>query len=688
MSKLFNITAKDTAKVLIVRSFVAGLSDILSIQSSFIKKGFSKDDILYYSLFDKKPDSIGVAELRVKILELAEFCKVHGNINLIVDEVGYVDSKGKYNGNVIFNKVFGKDIDLWKTNGILMGNIDDISIKFICGASRYESIQREMESKKIIDTEFVVDLNKVNIVRVTDGEKAKAIFKELYKNDEIFYDTETNSVRWEHIDAKILTAQLTGGLDKYTSYVFWIDHKDIPTTNNLKKVVGQGLKWILESGKKIFIHNANFDLLWTKKHLVSDLDFYKVNIYDTMLIYHFLSNTIAENVSVGLKESAFINKVCQDWETDLAVASVEIRKELKIKKEEFNYEMFNPDMLERYAGIDTIVLAHYWDMLKELRDNHIARPEVDLIETTWLKNWQPIIQSIQYTIWNGLPFDIKTAKKQQKELEDKITKLYENVQTDEATQKAVIKINQLGFKKAKESYKKKCLEAKQKGKVFKGAEPDFTKGKYDSIKFNVEFNPSSSSHKQVLFFDILGIKPIKITKTGGATGADEVTAMFEANPEHKVLSYFNEIAKLEKELGTYVLPFIELSETSFDGFIRGNPVPLNTSLRLRTSTPNILNIPKTDFKKCVSMPNGDFIFQLDYSALESIISLNYTKDKNRLAMYNAGITDSHSVNAIIAGKALEKPEYVNLDVSNEDDVNFIKKNFPTDRQDAKAITLI
>lgn len=684
--QIFNITAKQTAKVLVVKTYIAGLTDILSTQNTFIKRGFDKNDILYVSLFDKKMTSIAVGDLRVKMLELSDFLKVQSNINLIIDDCNYVDEKGKVHLNNIFSKVFGKDSSLWSKNGILMGTFDDYSIKCICGLSRLDSIKREMECKKILDTEFEVDLNKINIIRVTDGEKAKAIFKDIYKSDEIFYDIETNSVRWEHIDAKVLTAQLTGGLDKYTSYVFWIDHKDISTTNNLKKVVGQGLKWILESGKKIFIHNANFDLLWTKRHLVPELDFYKVNIYDTMLIYHFLTNTIEENVAVGLKESAFINKVCQDWETDLDVASVEIRKELKLKKEDFNYEMFNPDMLERYAGIDTIVLAHYWDMLKNLRDNHIARAEVDIIEDTWVNNWQPIMQSIQYTIWNGLPFDIKTAKKQQKELEDKIETLYNNVLSDEATEKAVSKLNATNFRKAKEAYLKKCKEAEEKGKSFKGAEPDLAKGNYGSIKFDITFNPSSTAHKQVLFFDVLGIKPVRKTKTGGAVGAEEVTAMYEANPEYKVLSYFNEIAKLEKELGTYVLPFIELSETSFDGFIRGNPVPLNTSLRLRTKSPNILNIPKTDFKKCVAMPNGDFIFQLDYSALENILSLNYTKDEARLAQYKSGIEDAHSVNAIIAGKALEKPEYEPLSVSSVEDVAYVKKTFPSDRQDAKAIT--
>lgn len=683
--KYFNITANNP-KIIIVKAFISGLGDIVSTQNSLLKKGFSRDEVIYVSLFDKKVDSISVADLRVKMLELSDYLKVTPNINILVDDVNYVDNKGKAHLNVIFGKVFRKDSSLWSRNGVLLSNIDDYSIKCVCGL-RADTLLREKEDKKIIDSEFIVDFDNINIVRVIDGEIAKNILRDIYKSEEIFVDTETNSLRWEHINSKLLTLQMTSDIDINTSYVFWIDHKDMPTSNNLKKVLKQGIKWILESGKKIFIHNAGFDLLWIKRHLVEDLDFYKVNIYDTMLIYHFLTNTIGEVVVLGLKESAFVNKVAPDWETDLDIASEQIRKDLKITKDKFNYEMFDIDMLERYSGIDTIVLAHYWNMLKELNEKHIARPEVDFIKTTWEKNWQPIMQSLYYTTWNGLPFDLKEAYKQKENLEDRIEELYNNVLEDENTKKAVVKINAINFRKAKEAYNKKCREAEIKGKSFKGAEPSLEKGNYGSIKFDVGFNPSSGSHKNILFFDILGLKPTKITKTGGATGADQITEMFEANPEFKVLQYFNEIATLEKELGTYVLPFIELSETSYDGFIRSNPVPLNTSLRLRTKNPNTLNVPKTDFKNCFKMPNKDFIFQLDYSALESILSLNYTKDENRLAQYNVGISDSHSVNAIIAGKALEKSEYENLNVSSVEDVEFVKNNYKVDRQDAKAITL-
>lgn len=84
------------------------------------------------------------------------------------------------------------------------------------------------------------------------------------------------------------------------------------------------------------------------------------------------------------------------------------------------------------------------------------------------------------------------------------------------------------------------------------------------------------------------------------------------------------------------------------------------------------------------MSNGDFIFQLDYSALENILSLNSTKDEARLAQYNLGITDAHSVNAIIAGKAVGDKRFEGFDVTKPEDVARIKKEFPLERGNAKS----
>ena len=685
--KIFNLGALEngTATVLVIHTFIPTLAELArhNYKSKLAEAGLETNQVCYLSLFDSKPSKVGVVELRLKMLELEELLKV-SNINVIIDETSFRDDKGKYSFGLIFSKIFGKDTTLWNSRGVFVHKSVAGSFKWLCGF-RSESAGREARKKQVVDSEFVVDFDKANIITITDGLKAKEVFRKLYaENEAVFYDTETSCLRWEQVGAKVLTVQLTGGNDKYTSYVFPIDHKDIATSNNLKKVVGQGLKWILESGKRIFIHNANFDLLWTRKHLCPDLDFYKVNIWDTMIIYHFLTNSI-HDVKLGLKESAFVNGTASDWESDLGEAKKEICARDKLKLDEFSYELFEPEMLIRYAGLDTIVLAFYWDMLQRLNEEHPARVEVDILEETWKTQWMPIMQSIHYQIWVGMPFDIEVAKKQLKEHNETVVRLTQEILEDEDTKKAMNIINSRNFEKAKLTYQKKCDEAQAKGKEFKGVKPDFSQEKYGSISFVEEFNPASLAHKRTLFFETLNL-PILGKTDGGAPacGAGEMLEYCDKFPQHKVLANFGQITKINKECGTYLEPFIELAETAFDGRIRTNFVPLNKSLRMRASAPTLLNLPKTDFKKCVKEANGNFIYQIDYSALEAILSLNSTEDEARLAQYLAGVQDIHSVNAIIAGKATGDSRFDKFDVTKPEDVAYVKSTFPKERGEAKS----
>ena len=68
------------------------------------------------------------------------------------------------------------------------------------------------------------------------------------------------------------------------------------------------------------------------------------------------------------------------------------------------------------------------------------------------------------------------------------------------------------------------------------------------------------------------------------------------------------------------------------------------------------------------------------------MALNITEDKARLAQYNLNIIDSHAVNAIIRGQALKDPYYMDLSVTNPEDVLKVKKEKPADRQSSKQIT--
>lgn len=685
--KIYNEKYAHTAKIAIIKGNIKGLVDLTKYSKMLKANNIKPSEVIYISLFDKSlGQTLAVADLRIAMIELEEFLKTSG-VNILIDEVNYRDKKGKHHTSNIFGKIFGKDVKLWGQNGILEAKIGEVKVKMIAGW-RGDSVEREMVKKGVVDSEFVVDFDQANIEIIKDGNRAKEVFRKLYnEEDEITFDTETNSLRWEMIGSKLLTIQFTGMKDKNTSYVMFIDHKDVQTTNNMKEVCSKGTQWLLESGKKIWIHNANFDLLWTKQHLCPNLDFYNVNSYDTMLIYHFLTNTY-KDVPLGLKESAFVNKVASDWETALDIEKAIICREHKIKKDDFSYELFDVDMLSRYAGLDTIVLAFYVDMLWERNENHPARAELDIINETWKGNWQNIMESIMWMIFYGTPFDLEECKSQlanqELEVDRKLQKILEHKDVEIATKQ----INKLNFKKAQVAYEKKCEEAKGKGKEFKGAKPDWEKGYYGSIRFDVGFKPSSDTHKRILLHEVLGLPIVKKTDTGLASvGSDVMEEYFKMKPDIEILQLFNEIALIEKELTTYLRPWIKLSETSFDGNLRSNFTPTTTSLRLRSRSPNLLNISSGGIlKKCIKTMDDDLIYQADYGSLETHTMLFYHRDPVKLEMKRNGITDEHSVNAIIVDKALGNNQLSQYSMTSPEDLKEIKKKFPALRQSAKNLT--
>jgi len=683
--KLFNVTAQQTAKVLIIKTFISGLSDILSIQSSFIKKGFNKDDILYYSLFDKKMESIGVGELRLKMLELADFLKVHGNINLIVDEVGYLDNKSKYVGHCIFGKVFGKEVSLWKTNGILMGNVDDLSIKFICGLNRLASVKREMESKKIIDSEFVVKEENCNIKVVTDIDTLKTTFRELSKSSTIYFDTEASGLKPFNKDFKLYTLQFTGDLDKNTSYIFFYDHPKKPMTEEYKSNVAKGVKWIIEDyNKKVWVHNFSYDGMVLNS--VFGIDMYKVNIYCSLIIYHFLTNSY-KTVPLGLKDICFTNGIFMDWDSELDKIKKEICQRDKLTLDEFKYEYFDLDDLIQYAGYDTICLAHLVDKLYDMSKNH---PALDVIVETWEKHWQKIMQSLYKVMINGLPFNMEEAIKLKDYNESRVSEIDLEIEKDEHILKVEKILDRDAYKKAMDKYNKKVIEAQEKNKVFKGAKPTPDKEKYDSIILQNKFSSSSTAHKRILFFDVLGMKVEEKTETGQPKVSDDIIQKYaELLPDVKILTLFSEKAKLQKTLSTYILPWIELVSKDRDGRLRSTFNPLNTSGRLRGSNPNLLNITKDSGLKEIiqaDYKNGYVVGQIDVNALEERSALLLHKDKVKLLMKETGVEDLHSLGAITISKAKKDGVLEHLDATIPEHLKIVKKEFPHLRQEAKALT--
>ena len=152
------------------------------------------------------------------------------------------------------------------------------------------------------------------------------------------------------------------------------------------------------------------------------------------------------------------------------------------------------------------------------------------------------------------------------------------------------------------------------------------------------FNPRST--KQIM--KILESKEIKLPNTQAKT----LKKYRETNTFSKIfISFLLEYRKLDKVLGTYVLPLIKKNKK---GLVSTNFKLFGTVTgRISSSEPNLQNIPRDkEVRKIFSAREGNFLIQADYSAAELRVMAYLSRDKYLLDVLNDPDRDIHSEVAI------------------------------------------
>ena len=683
--KIMNESCLNTAKVAVVKTYIKSASDLLTLGKKMKEYEINSKEVVWISLFEEKVEKVSVSDLRAKMIELEEVLRVSG-VRVVVDLTSKRDAKEGYVSGLIFKDIFGRDNSLWKDRGVLSTTLGDWSGKFICGI-RWDTVKREMQSSDMIDNEFKLKDESINIVIPRTEEEIKSAFNTLAKSKVVVLDTEASGLKPFAKDFLLYTLQFTGDNDKNTSYVFMYEHPKVFVEDKLKKLIQKGSEHLLYN-KKIWVHNFSYDGMVLKAKF--DIDFYKVDIYDSMIIYHFLTNTYVQ-VPLGLKNICFTQGIFYDWESQLDIYKKEYCQANKMKVDDFKYEYFELNDLIKYAGIDTIALMYLVDRLYEMCVEHIAykNERLHVINETWEKHWQPIMQSLYQVMSNGLPFNMEKAKKLREENLARVIEIDELILNNPFVKNAEKIINERNFAKAMEAYNKKVQEAENKGKTFKGAEPNWEKGKYGSINFDVKFSTTSNAHKEVLFIDVLKMKILEKTDSGSPKLSDDIITQYaELRPDISILGLFSEKAKLGKLLGTYIEPWVELVEEDRDGRLRSTFNPLNTSGRLRGNSPNLLNVPKKGgLKELIEADykNGMCVGQIDVNSLEAISAILLHQDEYQLKLIEElGELDPHSGFSILRSKIAEDGVLEHLDSKNIEHIKLVKRDYPDHRSKSKS----
>ena len=215
---------------------------------------------------------------------------------------------------------------------------------------------------------------------VTDRDTVNLLLQHIAESETIAYDTETNSLNPRK--GKIVGFSVSGdvGMGFYMPTMIWN-----PTSQTLDECVIDGVgchtlaRAILNKlkGKKLVMHNASFDVRFTK-------NFYQVDLLDDLWIdTALLVHTVKEEGAFGFGASPFGLKsiaimVQQEIGLDVEEAANKEQLELKesiksnggaITKE--NFEIFKADMeiLGKYAAADTDltlrICRHFLGVLRE-----------------------------------------------------------------------------------------------------------------------------------------------------------------------------------------------------------------------------------------------------------------------------------------------------------------------------------
>jgi len=375
----------------------------------------------------------------------------------------------------------------------------------------------------------------------------------------------------------------------------------------------------LLKNKKLVGHNIKFD--W--KYLIHNgIDLHDTELHDTMI----LANLSGEEKGHGLKELSMKYTNFGFYDKNLQDEKKKICRIKKIKVADFNYGMFPPSILGKYACYDGVATAALWEKYKPLTKEFMYPALMDATK------------EIGYMELNGAPID-----------QTLLSETIDKYQTE---------MNNLYYKMLKEVEK--------------------VRGDAEGFNFN------SPKQLGVLFFEDMGLEVVKRTDTGAPSTDAEV---LETLKEKGILlaDLLSQYRKLNKFVGTYLTNIRDSIDS--DGRVRTSfNLTGTTSGRLSSGkdknagdfaggkTLNFQNIPSNNkvVKKLFKTSKKDYvILNMDLKNAELWLVGFLAGEKNIMDAFARG-DDIHSSAAV---------QMFNLPC----EPNQVKELYPEKRQHAKTV---
>lgn len=346
-----------------------------------------------------------------------------------------------------------------------------------------------------------------------------------------------------------------------------------------QKQIEKRWKDILLNKSKKIAHNIQFEHVWSKVILNTEPNNWH---WCTMLAAHIIDN---RSKYTGLKFQSFIHWGVDDYAKEISPYLADA------DEKGFNRVLQAPiNKLLLYGGIDSYLTKGLFRLQKEVIDDHLDKG-VDLFVEGTLA-----LGDVQI---NGVNVDVPYYKNSHIELENRI-----------------------------EARKKELLAYDECQKFLK------VTGRLPNL--------GSSDDLRMLFFDILKLKPPKVTDKGNnSVDADTMSKL--NTPLAKEITELSRIKKID---GTYMKQFLR----EIDDDERIHPffgIVIPRTYRGQSDKPNLQNVPVRNeeakrYARSGIIPSvGNSIVDFDYSGIEVKMGCCYTGDPVLISYCKDTSTDMH-----------------------------------------------
>ena len=463
-----------------------------------------------------------------------------------------------------------------------------------------------------------IDNIKVNKI-VQDPEEALAVMKKLFKADKLFVDIETTGLKWQ--SSKLLTVSFA--VSEKEAYCFPLHLKYYERDEEAGKSVRNIVSQFFKKYTGTFIgHNwIGFDQAYIVHELLRNEDFTvpveefinSTNLGDTMLMAYILYNS-TERPSIGLKQLSY--KWMGNYDADI---------------DQRNLFSAPLDKVAVYNNYDVIATAKVYDELwKEIVEQGFEDVYNEYVD---------IGKQLLKIKMNGMRIDREGTKRLYEELE-------KSIKEDKATMLLSPYVQQAQVE-----------WAKIKARKYKQNHPNKEVDYHDFIE---EFNPGSPNQKRLLFFEVMQLPVLKVSKQTKEPSSDkDVMKEWLNSPEvsdnkKDTIIAISEYQLAQKIRSTYLANMldnsIEVLPNDWRIFANYNQTSTISGRLSSSGDINLQTIPASSkygkaVKRLFIAPDGFVIASADYSALEDRLIANESKDPNKIAIFKDGI-DGHSLNAI------------------------------------------